>query len=133
MNKYKKLLTLLLILLGLGLGYFYLNKPQITQTPPEAVEKLESTLTVKVEDSLESYDLTQFVGNSALAATLGVTKVETSGKDENAFVTSINGRAADTKKREFWELLVNGKSSEVGAGSYIIQNGDKIEWQISTY
>ena len=57
-------------------------------------------------------------------------KVETkefSGIGE--FVESINGTKAD--KKHFWEFIVNGKSSNVGAGSYKPVNGDKIEWKLT--
>jgi hypothetical protein len=55
------------------------------------------------------------------------------GKGKDAFITSINGRAADTTKREFWELFVNGLSSNVGAGTYIVKEGDQIEWHINKF
>ncbi len=74
-----------------------------------------------------------FIGKTALEATQSNSKVEISGSGENAFVTSINGRTADSKKHEFWELDANGSQTQVGAGSYIIKNNDKIEWKISTY
>lgn len=43
-------------------------------------------------------------------------------------VQSINGLkpAAD----EFWAFYVNGKSSNVGASSYITKNSDTLEWRL---
>lgn len=81
----------------------------------------------------ESYDISDFVGKTALEATESRVKVEANGTGVNAFVTSIGGQIADTKKHEFWEFNVNGKQAEVGAGSYIIKNHDEIEWKISNY
>lgn len=57
-------------------------------------------------------------------------KVETkkfSGIGE--MVESIAGQKAGSK--HFWEFFVNGKSSNVGAGSYKPANGDKLEWKFS--
>lgn len=46
------------------------------------------------------------------------------------FVESIDGAQPDSK--HFWEFFVNGKSSNVGAGGYKTQNGDVLEWKLST-
>lgn len=46
------------------------------------------------------------------------------------FVQSIDGITPDSK--HFWEFFVNGKSSNVGASSYTLKDGDKIEWKVST-
>ena len=45
------------------------------------------------------------------------------------FVVSIDGMKPDSK--HFWEFFVNGKSSNVGASSYVLKEGDKIEWKLS--
>lgn len=45
------------------------------------------------------------------------------------FVTGIDGKTADSK--HFWEFFINGKSSNVGASSYVLKNGDNIEWKLS--
>ena len=55
------------------------------------------------------------------------------GEGKNAYVTGINGREADTKKKEYWAFYVNGKPATVGAGSYILKQADKIEWKIENY
>ena len=73
------------------------------------------------------------MGKTALEATGSKLKVVTNGTGVNAFVTSIEGRVADTKKREFWEFIVNGSQAQVGAGSYIIQNNDQIQWKITNF
>ena len=61
---------------------------------------------------------------------------ETKGEEANAFVTQINGYPALRKAsvpREFWAFYINGKMSNVGAGSYKLKDGDKIEWKIERY
>lgn len=59
--------------------------------------------------------------------------VEMEGTGANAFVTAINGHRADKSKKEFWSFYVNGKMADVGAGSYKLMPGDKIEWKLETY
>ena len=45
------------------------------------------------------------------------------------FVESISGVTPDSK--HFWEFFVNGKSSNVGASSYVTKTGDVLEWKLS--
>ena len=47
------------------------------------------------------------------------------------FVTGING--VNTSGNQFWEFKVNGQSSSVGVSDYICNNGDKLEFVISTF
>lgn len=44
------------------------------------------------------------------------------------FVESIDGLKPDSK--HFWSFYVNGKSSNVGADSYVTKSGDTIEWKL---
>jgi hypothetical protein len=92
-----------------------------------------ANLKVDINGNSASYNISNFVGKTALEATEAKTTVITNGTGTNAFVTSINGRIANTQKREFWEFDVNGKEAEVGAGSYILNNHDEIEWKITNY
>ena len=59
--------------------------------------------------------------------------VVTKGEKENAFVTKIDQKEALANNKEFWAFYVNGKQAAVGAGSYVAQNNDTIEWKIETY
>ena len=89
-------------------------------------------ITQAVEGSNINQPKTQFTqGQSAmdvLEATHQVESKEYSGLGK--MVISIDGKAADSK--HFWEFFVNGKSSNVGASSYKLQENDKIEWKLST-
>lgn len=128
---YKKLLVFLLIFLGIGVVIQNFQEKKTLKSPneEEIIKEFKATLAVKEK----SFDISQFIGKTALEATERVVKVVKSGEGKNAFVTEINEQKADTKNREFWEFLVNGKPASVGAGSYVIQNGDKLKWQLSLY
>lgn len=135
MNSYKKPLILLLIFLGLGVGIYYLeigSKP-ISIPNQNTAASLNVSLSINDEAGSQSYEVPGYIGKTTLIATQSVAKVETSGVGTDAFVTAINNRKANTKKHEFWELIINGKPSQVGAGSYTIQNGDSLLWKLSTY
>jgi len=124
-------------------GYFVIvNTPKKGEVGPaatthkEQIKKIKASITINPGESsqvLASQDVEIEEGKTALDFTRQVTTVETKGEGQNAFVTGIGGRTANTAKKEFWEMLVNSKPAEVGAGSYKIKDGDKIEWRITTY
>lgn len=128
MDKYKKLLTFFLVIIFAGFVFIKYQNTQRSNNN-QVVQDQKSYLLI----DNQKFDISKFVDKTALDATQSVTKIETTGTGINAFVTSINGINADQKKHQFWEMIINGKSSEVGAGSYIIKNGDQIEWKLSTY
>lgn len=137
----KKLaVALILIIAVLGGGYFAVtnllprNDTKESSTQQD-VKTLKATVVLNFgeEEKPSTYSLNLEEGKTALDATKKVTDVVTSGEGEMAFVTSINDREADASKNEFWELVINGEPAQVGAGSYEIKDGDKIEWRVSTF
>ena len=129
MKKTRRPLILILVILLLIGGLFVKLRQQ------NSLSNSSSSLnyaTLKIDNG-ESIDISDYVGKTALEATQGKVSVTLNGSGANAFVTGINGRQADSKKKEFWEFDINGTESDVGAGSYIIQNHDQIEWKIANY
>ncbi|MDP2789946.1 MAG: DUF4430 domain-containing protein [bacterium] len=47
------------------------------------------------------------------------------------YVTGINCR--DAGSTEYWQFLVNGKSSDVGASTYITKSTDVLEWKLTSF
>ena len=105
-----------------------------TQPPSQPVPSVQ-TKTVKVTQIVQGSNLNQpsyqvAAGQTAidlLKASHQAQTKEYQGLGE--FVLSIDGNAPDSK--HFWEFFVNGKSSNVGASSYTLKDGDKIEWKLS--
>lgn len=54
-------------------------------------------------------------------------------QEQSGLVTAINGRKADTAKREYWAFYVNSKMAEVGPLEYKTKDTDTIEWKIEKY
>ncbi|WP_407317573.1 DUF4430 domain-containing protein [Isoptericola halotolerans] len=54
---------------------------------------------------------------------------EVSGEGEMAFVTAIQGRAAEDGE-EFWGLYVDGEMAQVGAGALETEDGQEIQWKL---
>lgn len=139
-NLQKNLLYIIiaaLVLVGGGFAVANLNqKPAENSTQDITTTETKTspvTLTITDGANTKTYEVKDGVGKTALDVTDQNVDLETSGEGVNAFVTGINGRKADSDKKEFWELIINGKSSEVGAGSYTVKEGDKIEWKISNF
>ncbi|TSC89374.1 MAG: hypothetical protein G01um10145_531 [Microgenomates group bacterium Gr01-1014_5] len=138
MKKY--LIILLLVTSGVlafgGNNFAFLKSTLSPAMPASEVAREVKKATVEIVDrgELRKYpDLEFKEGETALGLTRLVVEVETKGEGEQAFVTAISGKLADSVKKEFWSFLVNGKMAETGAGSYKVQNGDTITWKISTF
>lgn len=69
-------------------------------------------------------------GKNALVLLQEKTTVE---KDKSSLVVSVNGRKADSQKREYWAFYVNGKLAPVGPADYQTKDTDVIEWRIEKY
>jgi hypothetical protein len=89
-----------------------------------ASETAKPSLSYKGEDGVDALTLLKTATNDNFDA---------KGSGSNAFVTSINGVAADDSKHEYWAFYVNGKLAQVGAGSYTTKDGDDIQWKLETY
>lgn len=104
-------------------------KPQTTTTPKTFVVNLEIDYGNDQKERFENVKMEEG------ATALGV--LEKAARDNNfelkikesslgPFIEKIKNLSGD--ENHFWAFLVNGKMSEVGAGAYLIQNGDKIEF-----
>jgi len=133
MKKHLKIILLLSIFLLACVTFWQLRIKSTKTQSEKVVQEIQTTLSVNDGSDVKSFDISGFIDRTALVATQADAKVITSGTRVNAFVTSINGRVADSKKHEFWELDANGSETQVGAGSYIIKKGDLISWRINTY
>ncbi|KKP66699.1 MAG: hypothetical protein UR68_C0005G0008 [Candidatus Roizmanbacteria bacterium GW2011_GWA2_35_19] len=128
MKKQNIFLIILVILIFLT-GYFYKTKLQ----PNKNISIKQNVVLLKVGDEKNFTTYKTIEKKSALDLLKEKNKVTTKGEGVNAYVISINGIEAKTENKEFWSFYVNGKMAEVGAGSYIIREGDKIEWKIEKY
>ncbi len=107
--------------------------------PPQNINRTNQEITVSQivyfpsKGKKESLNMKMASKKTALNLLQLTNTVQTTGEKENVFITAIGGVAADPNKREYWSLHINGKPSGVGAGTYILRNGDKIEWKLETY
>lgn len=107
-------------------------------TTPQAEKIEQSTIAVSQKISgrkqqTEQQSLSIESGKTALDLLQQTEKVTMNGKGINAFVEGINYEQSSMKEKTFWAFYANGKQAEVGAGSYMLKDGDAIEWKLETY
>ncbi len=155
--KFQKSFILLLPLLSIVLlaAGCNINKPQPATSQPQETQQQEETASQPSAktDTLVPKGLPAAAGQQTVVQTVegssrnqpsyrytekqtalqllkATHAVETkSYGDMGEFVLSIDGIKPDSK--HFWEFIVNGKSSNVGASSYILKAGDKVEWKLT--
>jgi len=128
----KKILLFVLFFLIIISGYFfYQNK--LLSAKKSVVQQQNLTVYLKLISQTDFIKQEIIAGKTALDLIKEKAKVVTKGESANAYVIEINGKLAEDSKKEFWAFYVNGKMAEVGAGSYKLKDGDKIEWRIEKY
>jgi len=100
---------------------------QANQQPANLLIAEDKNTEVKPAQDIIKYNGQE--GKNALEILKSKYTVETkSFGSVGEFVESINGIKPDSK--HFWEFFVNGKSSSIGAGSYITKSTDVLEWKL---
>lgn len=112
-----------LLIIALSGWYFY----------NQSIGKVEKESAKQISVSLNSIVYQINEGKTSLDLLKKYSKVETKGEGVNAYVVAIDGKKALSENKEYWAFYVNGKLAEVGAGSYKLKQGDKIEWKIEKY
>ena len=134
-------LVVIALLILIGVGYFAYHSNLGDNKAILKTEKKEKINTIKVTQRIiESKKIKTDLGESAvkpgtnaLDLLASAAKIAKKGEGANSFITAINGREAKDAAREFWAFYVNGKQAEVGAGSYILKDGDVVEWKLENY
>ncbi len=114
------------IIIGVCLFAFALSTPHIKNSSPS----LSPTAAIHKQVNNDVFIYSGEDGKDALRILQEKTKVE---QEKSGLVSSINGRKADPKKKEFWAFYVNGKFAQVGPAEYQTKDTDRIEWKIEHY
>jgi hypothetical protein len=125
------LLVIVVFLLLIGSAFvFSANNPSriVNDPTPTIVSEKEPAENDKTQNEKVTYE-----GEDGMDALTLLKKIASVEQDSSGLVTGINGRNADSKKKEFWGFYINGKMSEVGPAEYQTKNEDTMEWKIETY
>ncbi|NTW61707.1 DUF4430 domain-containing protein [Candidatus Saccharibacteria bacterium] len=127
----KKLLLIVaavIIVVGGGLGAYYLVNQSNNKSTTSENKSTESKPTATWKDDILTYN-----GKDGVTAGDLIAQVATIEKDKYGMVASINGVASDSTKNQYWQFMINGVSSTVGADTYVTKNTDVITWQLATF
>ncbi|MGT2757446.1 DUF4430 domain-containing protein [Streptococcus ovuberis] len=91
--------------------------------------KAQASVLVKFADKETEKEVTFEVGDSVM----DVLEDNFTVNEEDGLVTAINGVSQDPAKNTYWMYKVNGKMADVGAESYEVKPGDKIEFYLETF
>lgn len=82
---------------------------------------------VEYEDNMSAYDALKILADNYEIS------VKTSGIGQTIYVKGINGLMEfDYGSRSGWKYKVNGSYPSVGAGGYVLKDGDQVEWIYTT-
>lgn len=125
MGKTQKIALVLILTLS-GLTVFALARKN--EVPPKPVNVVAPTPTAPKVESDITYNGRN--GIDALTLLKEKSKVE---QDNSGMVSSIDGKKAEAKDRQYWAFYINGKLADVGPASYKSKDSDIITWKIEKY
>jgi len=128
----KKILLFISVLLTIVFGYFFYQS-RLSLVEKSLIQKQNLTVFLKLSGQKDFIKQEIDVNMTALDLIKEKIKIVTKGEGVDAYVVEINGKLAEDSKKEFWAFYVNGKQATVGAGSYKLKEGDRIEWKLETY
>jgi hypothetical protein len=105
------------------------------ESAPEASPEASTEVESDGADEASAEEVTEFSyegedGETALDLLLANDPAaEVSGEGDMAFVTAIQGHAAEDGA-EFWALYVDDEMAQVGAGALETEDGQLVEWKL---
>lgn len=128
----KRLTVVSLLLLTSIITLGCVNVGETNTATDQQIEKtgqksVEVTITLSEGDKSFSKKKISVPENETLAIILDENYTV---KSDKGMITSLEGRSQIPDENKYWLFDVNGKSSTVGAESYKVQAGDKIDWKL---
>lgn len=124
-SKNKLIIIVVAIVIALGLGTWatvsYQNndsQPQVTNDQPPVAKTGRSEITYQAEPGITSLEQLKKEATDVVVAE----------SEYGELVDSIEGHKGGTDGK-YWSFYVNGEMAQVGAGAYLQEEGDVIEWK----
>ncbi|MGT2783801.1 DUF4430 domain-containing protein [Streptococcus merionis] len=103
------------------------SHPQTTVVDDDQTAK--ATFLVTANGKTTEKEVTFEVGDSVM----DVLEDNFAAEEEDGMVTVIDGVSQDASKNTYWMYKVNNEMAEVGAESYKLKAGDKVEFYLETF
>ena len=116
--------VLLLIAGASGTAYYFSQTDKKTDTP--IAQPVVTTSKSTWENNVLTYS-----GKDGLTAEDLIKQVATITKDKYGMVATINGVAPTGN--QYWQLNINGASSNEGAGTYVTKSTEIITWKLASF
>ncbi|API88873.1 hypothetical protein BKP56_06055 [Marinilactibacillus sp. 15R] len=88
-----------------------------------------------IDDDIYNIDeskINKTVELSADTSLLNAMREQYDVKDEEGYITSIEGYEQSQEKNAYWLYEINDEFAQVGAAEYILEDGDVISWELET-
>lgn len=142
-NKNKKITSLTVVgilILALILGFIFSDTQDFmsgmeNQENTEQFQNDENIALISVFDEngeIEGSPVEVETSNDSDVLAYMVENFDVEGVEEG-FITSINGVEQDESEGLYWLYYVNEEMPSVGAGDYIVEDGDLIEWKLESF
>lgn len=103
----------------------------------ETSDDTQQLITVAIEFEIDDdiYDVDEDAWEQRIEISEGTTLLELMQEhydieEENGMITSIEGYSQDENLGAYWMFDINDQQSTVGAGEYVLQDGDEVEWEL---
>lgn len=138
-----KILVKIIAIVIIFFGGFWLGQNQ-AQAPADAqtavLAPAKITVSLKIDfgsDRIETYDSISLEPTGSVYDLLKAIEksnniiigVKDYGGDLGVLVEAIGGIANDSKTGTYWQYWVNDQYAKVGASTYRLKSGDKVEWK----
>lgn len=135
MNKWLLRLSSIVMIIGLLIGCTSDSNNQGNVEPNQnnnnASEVAEEIVLITIsKDKNEEVITEKEVAIEEGAILLDVMKENFDIKEDDGFVTSIEGVEQDEEEGKYWLYSVNGEMGEVGAGEYELSVGDEVNFDL---
>lgn len=88
-----------------------------------------------IDDDIYNIDeskINKTVELSADTSLLNAMREQYDVKDEEGYITSIEGYEQSQEKNAYWLYEINDEFAQVGAAEYILEDRDVISWELET-
>lgn len=141
-KKNKKIVSfsvLAVLLIAMVLGFLFSDTQDFmsgmdNQEEAEQVDVKEGLATIAVfsnESEIKGSPVEIDVDHEMDVLAYMVENFSVEGTDEG-FITSIEGIEQDESEGLYWLYYINEEMPSVGAGEYIVEDGDLIEWKLES-
>ncbi|WP_225743421.1 DUF4430 domain-containing protein [Marinilactibacillus sp. Marseille-P9653] len=135
MKKILGLCMLIFLVAGCGNQENASTESETSGNTQDQNEEVTYTIEFSIDDELYSVDedeMNQELNSPKDTTLLEVMHEEFGAVDSDGFITAINGLEQKDDKKAYWLFDINGEFSQVGAGDYVLEEGDEITWKLET-